>query len=134
PGVGVAPGVEVAPGVGVSSNTGGPGTEVGTNGSQGSEIEKAVPDSASPVNNKKIVHILKLIKDDHVKWNLIKYKNKDSINEDHDCSRSYSPKEGKYEYCVKLCDDKWNDCKDEELPGNCLSKFDTANECFFCYV
>nr|BAK08462.1 Pco-TSERA2 [Plasmodium coatneyi] len=79
-------------------------------------------------------HVLKYIKKNKVKMNLITYKNPEVISTGHDCSRSYSINPDKYEECVKICEANWSKCENDAVPGFCLYEHAKENDCFFCYV
>ncbi|CAA9986775.1 cysteine protease, putative [Plasmodium knowlesi strain H] len=98
------------------------------------------PDSTSgtspqpPVVSTQLSHVLKYIKKNKVKMNLITYKNNEAVSSGHDCSRSYSVNPDKYEECVKICEANWSKCENDAVPGFCLYQYAKENECFFCYV
>ncbi|SOV20638.1 serine repeat antigen 4 [Plasmodium sp. DRC-Itaito] len=80
-----------------------------------------------------IMHVLKHIKNSIVKRGFVKYNHEFEVG-DNSCSRTTSKNPEHYEECVKICEEKWYDCRGTPVPGYCLSAFDKKNECDFCYV
>ncbi|KJP86518.1 hypothetical protein AK88_03809 [Plasmodium fragile] len=109
-------------------------------GDQPDQQGTAGPDGSSstapgaPLLGTQVLHLLKYIKKNKVKMNLITYKNHESISTGHDCSRSYSLNPDKYEECVKICEANWSKCEHDAVPGLCLYEHAKENDCFFCYV
>ncbi|GAB65024.1 serine-repeat antigen [Plasmodium cynomolgi strain B] len=105
----------------------GPSGTPGTEGQPGTAPEAAVLDT-------QVSHVLKYIKKNKVKMNVVSYKNHEAITTGHDCWRSYSVNPDKYEECVKICEANWSKCENDVAPGFCLFEHGKDNDCFFCYV
>ncbi|KMZ94814.1 serine-repeat antigen (SERA) [Plasmodium vivax Mauritania I] len=91
------------------------------------ELKAAAPST-------EVTHVLKYIKKNKVKLNLVTYKNHEALSSGHDCWRSYSANPDKYEECVKLCEANWSKCENDAAPGFCLYEHAKEEDCFFCYV
>nr|BAR42486.1 putative papain-like cysteine prorease [Plasmodium vivax] len=144
--------------VGSTGSVGQPG-QPGSSGTHGSESQPVTPvpevplvaprPEAPPVTpvqepspvapeaavlGSEVTHVLKYIKKNKVKLNLVTYKNHEALSSGHDCWRSYSANPDKYEECVKLCEANWSKCENDAAPGFCLYEHAKEEDCFFCYV
>ncbi|SBS96083.1 serine-repeat antigen [Plasmodium malariae] len=81
-----------------------------------------------------VLHVLKHIKNGQIKMGLVKYEDNAIIIDNHACSRSYAMDVNNLDECIKFCSEEWDNCKDEPSPGYCLTKRQSTNKCFFCYV
>nr|BAR42511.1 putative papain-like cysteine prorease [Plasmodium vivax] len=98
----------------------------------GTDSPPVAPEAA--VLGSEVTHVLKYIKKNKVKLNLVTYKNHEALSSGHDCWRSYSANPDKYEECVKLCEANWSKCENDAAPGFCLYEHAKEEDCFFCYV
>nr|BAR42545.1 putative papain-like cysteine prorease [Plasmodium chabaudi chabaudi] len=80
------------------------------------------------------MHVLKQIKNGKVKMNLVKYGNELNLIDERACSRVYAVNPEKKSECEEFCVNKWNECKDSEVPGYCLADLYNSNNCYFCFV
>ncbi|GAW79527.1 serine-repeat antigen 1 [Plasmodium gonderi] len=81
-----------------------------------------------------VIHILKHIKNEKLRYGIVTYEDDTSIAHDHNCSRSYAEDSNKLEECIQFCNDEWNNCKGDPSPGYCLAKRRKKNDCYFCFV
>ncbi|SBT70617.1 serine-repeat antigen, putative [Plasmodium malariae] len=92
---------------------------------------KNAPDATAKTG---VLHVLKHIKNGQIKMGLVKYEDNATIIDNHACSRSYAMDVNNLDECIKFCSEEWYNCKDEPSPGYCLTKRQSTNKCFFCYV
>nr|BAR42457.1 putative papain-like cysteine prorease [Plasmodium vivax] len=95
---------------------------------------KAPPAQSADAESKEVLHILKHVKDNKVKTNLVTYSTTKSITDDHSCSRSHAQDPEKQSECIDFCEKNWNACADKISPGYCLMQKRGKNDCIFCYV
>ncbi|SCO65680.1 cysteine protease, putative [Plasmodium vivax] len=97
-------------------------------------LVKAPPAQSADAESKEVLHILKHVKDNKVKTNLVTYSTTKSITDDHSCSRSHAQDPEKQSECIDFCEKNWNACADKISPGYCLMQKRGKNDCIFCYV